>query len=160
MPSFARAPLAVLVLAGLIAAGVIGETTRASAVDPAPELEYLAVFAPGHSAQPFAVLAKPKGVPMGTGTPIEIDAFGLGIAAIDGAQVKTYLHRLPELDRVGSQRLPPGFKVYADNRFVESSYADGSHKYKITFTDPANLVGGRGGSSGGAGGGGGGNGSM
>ena len=157
LSSVLREPLVVLLVAGLIGAGAIGETPRASAVDPASALDYLAVFTPGQAAQPFAILAKPKGVRIGTGTTVEIEAFGLRIAPIDGAQAAAVMHRLPELDRVESERLPPGFKVYADRRFVEPSYAAGSHKYKIIFTDPANLVDGGGG---GRGGGGSGSGSM
>ncbi len=153
------APLAVLLFAGLITAGVIGEAPRAFAVDPVRDLDYLAVFTPGAPTQPFAILAKPKGVRIGTGTPIEIEAFGLRIAPIDERQAEAWSHRLPELDRIESQLLPPGFKVYGDDRFVEPTYAAGSHTYRITFTDPANLGGSRsshgaGGTGGGSGGGG------
>ena len=163
-PSIFRGVLLVLVVVGgLVVAGEASWVPRAYAADPSPDKDYIAVYERGSDDQAFAVLEKPKGAPVGAGTNIEIDAFGLRVSAIDVPHAETFLHRLPELDRGKSQPLPPGFKVYADSRYVASSYADGSQKYKIIFTDPADAVG-MGGSGGGAGasagGGGGGGGSM
>ena len=145
--------MAIVVAGGLAIGGEVGWVARAHAADPATDKDYIAVFERGSNDRPFAVLEKPKGAPMGTGTNIEIDAFGLRVSAIDASQAEAFLHRLPALDRTKSQQLPPGFKVYADSQYVASSYADGSQKYKIIFTDPADVAG-MGSSGGGAGGGG------
>jgi len=147
-----------LTVGGLAIAGAVGSAPRSDAASAMPEKEYVAVFERG-TDQPFAVLAKPKGVPIGPGTNVQIQAFGLRIAPVDGSQLTALLHRLPELDRGERQQLPPGFQVYADRRYVAPAYAGASHKYTITFTDPADAVGlggGHGSGSGGAGDGGGG----
>ena len=159
--------LLVVVGMGFAVAGGVGEASRAYAADAAADKEYIAVFERGSNDQAFAVLEKPKGAPMGAGTNCEIDAFGLRVSAIDAPQAEAFLHQLPELEWGKRQDLPPGFKVYADSRYVAPSYASGSQKYKIVFTDPADFVGmGRsssgagGGPGGGPGGGAGGAGSM
>jgi len=159
--------LFVVVGVGFAVAGGVGDASRADAADVAANKEYVAVFERGSNNQAFAVLEKPKGAPIGAGTNLEIDAFGLRVSAIDAPQAEAFLRRLPELEWGKSQDLPAGFKVYADSRYVAPSYASGSQKYKIIFTDPADFVGmGRsgsgasGGPGGGPGGGGGGGGSM
>jgi len=138
---------------------VVGWAPRAFAAD-APEKDYLAIYDRGQTDQPFAILEKPKGERVGAGTPVEIQAFGLRIAAIDGPRLAAALHRLPELDRAESRQLPPGVKVYADSRYVRLAYAGAAHTYKIAFTSPADVTGmgggDRGGSDGTNGGGGGG----
>lgn len=160
----ARGTLTLLaVAAGLFLAGAIGRLPDASAADPVPDKDYVVIFERGSDARPFAVLEKPKSVQTGAGTNIEIEAFGLRVSAIDAPHAGELLRRLPELDRAKSRELPPGFRVYADSRYVALSYAAGSHKYKIAFTDPADAVGmGKGGDAagGGAGGSGSGGGSM
>ncbi len=144
----------VLVVVGMgfaVASGV-GGGRPAYAADVAADKEYIAVFERGSNDQAFAVLEKPKGAPIGAGTNIEIDAFGLRVSPIDAPHAEAFLQRLPSLDRADSQDLPPGFKVYADSRYVVSSYASGSQRYKITFTDPVDAIG-MGRSNSGAGGG-------
>jgi hypothetical protein len=151
-PSVLRGALLVLVVAGGLAiAGMVGWVPHAHAADPAPAKDYIAVFGRGSKDQAFALLEKPRGAPMGAGTNIEIDAFGLRVALIDGSHAEAVLRRLPALDRVKSRQLPPGFKLYGDSQYVALSYADGSQKYRIIFTDPADAVG-RGGGGAGAGG--------
>lgn len=145
-----------LMIAVLAAAGA----PCAAAVE-VPEKDHFAVFDRGQNAHRFAVLETPKGAGIGAGTPVQIQAFGIRIAAIDGPQLVDALRRLPELDRGVSQFLPPGFKVYADSRYVLVAYAGASHKYTITLTSPADVTGtgrgrGEGGSAGGSGSGGGG----
>jgi hypothetical protein len=157
--------LVLVLVGGLVVAGEVGRVPRVYAAEVAADKEYIAVFERGSNDQAFAVLEKPKGAPLGAGTTLEIDAFGLRVSAIDTPQAEAFLHRLPELEWGKSQDLPPGFKVYADSRYVAPSYASGSQKYKIVFTDPADYVG-MGRSNSGAGGGpgggpgGGGSGSM
>jgi len=114
--------------------------------------EYIAVFERGTQDQAFAVLEKPKGAPVGAGSNVEIDAFGLRVSAIDAPHAEALLRELPAMDWAKGQDLPPGFRVYADSRYVALFYASGSQKYKITFTDPADYVG-MGRSNSGAGGG-------
>ncbi len=158
-PMFRGVLSLVLVSAGLAVAGWVGGMSSAYAAAVVDGKEYIAVFERGSSDQAFAVLEKPKGVPVGAGTNVEIDAFGLRVSAIDAPHAEALLRGLPTLDRAKGQDLPPGFTVYADSRYVETSYASGSQKYKITFTDPADYVG-MGRSNSGAGGGSGGGGSM
>lgn len=138
-----------LMIGALTPVAVAWWTPRAFAAD-APEKEYLAIFDRGQADQPFAILAKPKGARIGAGTPVEIQAFGLRIAPIDGPQLAEALRRLPELDRVESRQLPPGVKVYADSRCVTLAYAGASHRYKIAFTSPADVTGPGGGGKGGS----------
>ncbi len=141
------------------AATKFGELRLAYAADPPSQKEYIAVFPRGGDEQPFAIIEKPIGVPINDRGPIGIEAFALRVATIDAARAKAILHRLPELDAGVSQKLPPGFTVYADKRCVQVSYAGASQKYKLTFTDPADAAGpGGGGESGGNGGGAGGGG--
>ncbi len=148
----------VLMIGLLVPVTVTGWAPRCFAAN-APEKDYLAVFDRGQTGQPFAILEKPKGVLIGAGTPVEIHAFGLHIAAVDGPQLAEALRRLPALDRAESSLLPPGVRVYADSRYVTVAYAAAAHTYKIEFTSPADLTGtgrgGNGGSTGAAGGGGG-----
>jgi len=139
---------------------VTGEP-RASAADPVADKDYVVIYERGSDARPFAVVEKPKSVQTGAGTNIEIEAFGLRVSAVDAPHAGPLLRRLPELDKAKSRELPPGFRVYADGRYVAPSYAAGSHKYKIAFTDPADAVGmGKGGDGAGGGAGGSGGGSM
>jgi hypothetical protein len=149
----------VLMIGVLAAVGLPGRAPHASAVD-VPENDYLGVFERGQTDLPFAVLEKPRGARIGAGTPVEIQAFGLRTAAIDGPRLAAALRRLPELDRMESRILPPGFKVYADSRNVALAYADAAHTYKITFTSPADVAGTGGGGGGSSGSGAGGGGSM
>jgi uncharacterized membrane protein YgcG len=143
----------------LTLAGGFGMLRLAYAADPSPQKEYVAVFRRGGNEQPFAIIEKPIGVPIGDGSQVGIEAFALRVATIDATQARAALQRLPELDAGESQKLPPGFTVYADKRYVQVSYAGASQKYKLTFTDPADAAGpGGGGESGGSGGGGGGGG--
>lgn len=138
----------------LTAPGRFGSLPLAFAADAAPDKEYVAVFRRGGNDQPFVIIEKPIGIPIGKGSKVEIDAFALRIATIDATQAKAFLRRLPALDAGESQKLPPGFTVYADKRYVKLAYAGASQTYKFTFTDPADVVGtGGGGGSGGGGGG-------
>jgi hypothetical protein len=143
----------------LMLAGGFGMLRLAHAADPPSQKEYIAVFGRGDNERPLAIIEKPTGVPIGNGSPIAIEAFALRVATIDPIRARAVLQRLPKLDAVESQNLPPGFTVYADERYVQVSYAGASQKYKLTFTDPADAAGpGRGGRSGGNGGGAGGGG--
>jgi hypothetical protein len=156
-PFLLRRIALVLVIGTLASVAAAGWAPRAFAA--APEKDYLAIFDRGQTDQPFAILEKPKGARIGAGTPVEIQAFGLRIAPIDGPQLAAALRRLPELVRAESQQLPPGVKVYADSRYVTLAYAGAAHTYKIAFTSPADVTGMGGGDKGGsdgAGGGGGG----
>ncbi len=151
----------IMVVGGILAvAGGFGELPPASAADPAPDKDYLAVFPRESSEQPFAMIEKPKGVPIGDGSNVEIHAFALRIERIDAAHAKGFLQGLPALNGGEGQMLPPGFRVYCNKRYVEASYAAASQRYKITFTDPADVAGrggaGENGASGGSGGRGGG----
>jgi hypothetical protein len=146
-----RVILIILVGRMLAVAGGFGTVPLAYAADPAPDREYVAVFRRGSNDQPFAIIEKPKGVPIGNGSNIEIDAFGLRVAPIEATHVKAFLQRLPELDPGERQKLPPGFTVYANKRYVQASYAGASQKYKIIFTDPADVTGMGGGNEGGGG---------
>ncbi len=128
----------------------------ASAADRAAGKEYIAVFSRETAGrEPFAIIEKPAGVPIGTGSQVEIDAFTLRVAPIDATDARVLLRKLPALDAGESQKLPPGFRVYADRGSVQASYAGGSDRYKLTFTDPADVEGqgGRGGGSSASGGG-------
>ena len=158
-----RRSLLVLPIGGLAIAGGVGWAPRAFGAEPLPDKDYLAISEQGNRTHPFAILEKPKGAPIGAGADVEIEAPGLRVSPIEAPQVDTYLRRLPELDQVDSRMLPPGFKVYADGRYVQPSYAGGSHRYRITFTDPVDARGTGGGSHSGGdgvGGNGGGGGSM
>ncbi len=144
-----RRVVLVLMIGMLATVGTVGWATRTFAAD-APEKDYLAVFDRGQTGQPFAIIEKAKGAPIGAGTPVEIQAFGLRIAAIDGPQLAAALRRLPALDRAESRQLPPGVKVYADSRYVTLAYAGAAHTYKIAFTSPADSTGTGGGDKGGS----------
>jgi hypothetical protein len=159
-PFMVRGILTILAVAvGLLVEGEIGRVPRASAAEPVPDKDYVVIFERGSDARPFAVLEKPKSAQTGAGTSIEIEAFGLRVSPIDAPHAGALLRRLPELDSAKSRELPPGFRVYADSRYVVPSYAAGSHRYKIVFTDPADAMGmGKGGDAGGTGGGSGGSG--
>jgi len=115
----------------------------ASGFVPSPDKDYVAVFSKAH--EPFAVIEKPKGIPIGAGTAVEIDAFGLRIAADDPA-ILPFLRRQPEW--VGDERtkLPPGFVIYANPNTVRVHVAASSQKCRIQFIDPIDLVGPGGGS--------------
>ena len=147
-----RVVLGILIGTILGPAGGLGGFRRASAADPTPDKEYMAVFRRGSNDWPFAIIEKPRGVPIGNGSNVAIDAFALRVAKIDAAQAMAFRQRLPELDGEERQKLPPGFTVYADKGNVEVSYAAGSRKYTLTFIDPVDVTG-----TGGGGGGGGGN---
>jgi hypothetical protein len=152
----------IMVVGGMLTvAGGLGGSPLAFAANPTPDKDYLAVFPRGSTEQPFAMIEKPKGVPIGDGSNVEIDAFALRVTTIDPAHAKAFLQGLPALDAGEGQMVPPGFRLYGDKRYVEASYAAASQRYKITFTDPADVAGRGGGGENGAGGGGsGGGGSM
>jgi len=149
---FRAAWLLVVVGLGFAAVSGLPGGPFAYAADVSADKEFMAVFQRGSNDQAFAVVEKPKGASVGAGTSVEIETFGLRVSAIDPLRAQALLRRLPALDRANSQNLPPGFKVYADSRYVASSYASGSQKYKITFTDPADFAGTGGSGSGAAGG--------
>lgn len=135
--------------------GLSGRLPFASAADLAPGKDYVAIFRRGSNDQPIAIIEKPRDGGTGNGSNVEVDAFGLRTATIDAAQAKTLQKRLPELDGTESRKLPPGFRLYADERYVEVSYAGASQKYRIVISDPADITGTGGGGEGGNGGGGG-----
>ncbi|HTU02687.1 MAG TPA: hypothetical protein VMG58_12755, partial [Candidatus Sulfotelmatobacter sp.] len=62
--------VSILVFAGL----TLVAARQAAAVGGAPDQEYLAIFQRGGLGEPFAVVVKPKGVPIGPGTDIQIEA--------------------------------------------------------------------------------------
>lgn len=158
IPMSRRVFLVIATSAVLTVAGEFQGLRSVSASDPAQDKEYVAVFRRGSSEQPFAIIEKPRGVPIGNGSNVTIDAFALRVATIDAAHAKVFRQQLPKLEAEESQKLPPGFTVYADKHDVEVSYAAASRKYKLTFIDPADVSGmGGGGETGGGAGGGGGN---
>ena len=109
-------------------------------VEPSPDHDYIAVFGRTDSKQPFAVIEKPKGVKIGNGTAVEIDAFLLTMEEVDYSRARGFIEKLSEVDQAMRQQLPDGFRVYADNRFVVTSYSALSRTYKITFTDPVDAI--------------------
>jgi hypothetical protein len=120
----------------------------ASGFVPSPDKDYVAIFS--KDGGPIAVVEKPKGVPIGPGTAVEIDAFGLRIAADDRA-ILPFLRRQPEW--VGDERakLPSGFVIYANPNVVRVHVAASTQKCRLQFIDPVDLVGPGGGSKGGGG---------
>ena len=116
-----------------VATGAGGQP-RVHAADQAPEMDYIAVFS--RANQPLAVIEKPKGVPTGIGTSIEIDSFPLRTETVDATQARRLRQRMPEMDPTTSRTLPQGFRVYADKQSVEPSYASASRRFTIKVSDP------------------------
>jgi hypothetical protein len=101
-------------------------------------MDYLAIFS--RTNQPLALIEKPKGVPIGKGTSIEIDTFPLRMENVDATQARRLRQRLGELDRIASRPLPEGFRVYADKQNVEPSYASASQKFTIKVGDHVDVL--------------------
>jgi len=116
-----------------VAASAVGQP-RVHAADQPPEMDYIAIFS--RANQPLAVIEKPKGVPTGIGTSIEIDSFPLRTETVDASQARQLRQRMPEMDRSTSRTLPQGFRVYADKQSVEPSYASASQRFRIRVSDP------------------------
>ena len=108
------------------------------AADPSPEMDYLAIF--GRANQPLALIEKPKGVPIGKGTSIEIDTFPLRVENVDASRAQRLRWRMAELDRSASRPLPTGFRVYAEKQSVEPSYASASQRFTIKVSDPVDVL--------------------
>ena len=137
---------------GLTAVGAFEKVTLTYAGELTPGKEYVAVYTKSNPKAAFAVLEKPKGMAIGRGTNVEIDAFGLKYQEVDYDTAKTLAQKLVELDSAESRKLPDGFKVFGDKRHVEPTYAAGSKKFMIKFIDPSDVSGyGMGGGSGGGG---------
>lgn len=142
----------IVIAAGMLTlAGLLGTVTAGAAAEAAADKDYVAVFRRGSTNQPFAVIEKPKGVAIGKGTNIEIDAFALRVEAMDAGAARAFLQHQGEVDGDISAKLPPDVKVYSDKRYVEADHAASSQKYTLRFTDPADASGMGGGGGGGGG---------
>jgi len=138
-----RSPFGGLVVIGVCTVALIvgcaqQMSVTASGLTLSPDKDYVAVFSKTNT--PFAVIEKPKGFPIGPGTQVEVDAFGLRIVEGDPA-ILPFLQR--QAMWVGDDRakLPPGFAIYTNPNLVRVNLAASTGKCRLQFIDPSEIVG-------------------